>query len=179
MHSGHLCIAVCLSVCLCLLRLRYAPLQWYKLPRVLVGLLVCLIANCKSMRHWQVGSLQRQVAFLILDIELWNYPFSSYQHLINGVGAMSQQKSFRKLSFFYWEGGRLSVITGHQFFLVPPLACAKNSGPLLACAKKFWSPSRERTPLCDPQRIGHAFKLETMKWTIVYLVSYLDGLFKT
>ncbi len=34
---------------------------------------------------------------------------------------------------FYREGGgRLSVIAGRQFFLVPPLACAK----------KFWSPPR-------------------------------------
>ncbi len=29
MHGGLLCIAFCLSICLCLLRLHYAPLQWY------------------------------------------------------------------------------------------------------------------------------------------------------
>ncbi len=63
-------------------------------------------------------------------------------NIFNGKGAI----------IFYREGGgRLSVIAGRQFFLVPPLACAKkfwspprharkNSGPPLAYAKKFWSP---------------------------------------
>ncbi len=45
--------------------------------------------------------------------------------------------SFLGSYHFLLGGGRLFVIAGHQFFLVPPQACAKNSAPPLACAKKF------------------------------------------
>ncbi len=61
--------------------------------------------------------------------------------------------NLRELSFFTGRGGRLFVIVGHQFFLVPPPWHAqKNSGPPLgirkkilvppplASAKKFWPP---------------------------------------
>ncbi len=62
----------------------------------------------------------------------------------------------RELSFFYREGGRLFVIAGCQFFLVPPPICEckkfwsppwhalKNSGPPFAHAKNILVPSHER-----------------------------------
>ena len=57
----------------------------------------------------------------------------------------------RELSFITGRGGRLSVMAGRQFFLVPPLAydkkfwspplpTGKKFGPPFGLGKKFWSP---------------------------------------
>ncbi len=66
--------------------------------------------------------------------------------------------TLRELSFFTRRGGRLSVMAGRQFFLVPPLPTAKNFGPPplgptekilvppLDYPKKFWSPHKQTAP---------------------------------
>ena len=50
---------------------------------------------------------------------------------------------FRELSFFTGRGGRLSMITGRQFFLVPPFAYEK----------KFWSPPLPREKILVPPQV--------------------------
>ena len=43
--------------------------------------------------------------------------------------------------------GRLSVIAGGQFFLVPPLACVENLVPPFDHLKKFCLPHKQTAPL--------------------------------
>ncbi len=99
---------------------------------------------------------------LILLIVLWfNHKWSSRGSILYHDTQVKRKILPRNKGaiIFYREGGRLSVIAGRQFFLVPPPWHAqKILVPPLAWAKKFWSPlpwptQKFWSPLCDPQKI--------------------------
>ncbi len=70
----------------------------------------------------------RKTRLIFLGME-WFYWFVTFLSLLSW-SAMVSCKLSRELSFFTGRGGRLSVMAGRQFFLIPPFAYGK----------KFWSP---------------------------------------
>ncbi len=79
---------------------------------------------------------------------------------------------------FYLEGGgRLSVIAGRHFFLVPPLGMRKKIlVPPSAFEKKFWSPLGLHKKILPPpprERTPPYINNETIQMTLCFMITEL------